>query len=172
MSLEQELASSLPLGEEAKKQIFHKIYQQFYKLVWFCAYRFLGNKDDTDEVSDDVFVKFYLRVGKVEIQNIKYYLTRSAKNLSLNKIRDKKPTEQLDEKTVGEYFFEGDNDLLKQVEQLTTAQEFDLICRHVLEGYSLVEIASQLGESANTVKSKYRRVIKKLQSKLGGTYDE
>ena len=173
MSLEQELVDSLSRhDEQLKRDVFHRIYEQFHKLVWFCVYRFLGNKDDTDEVSDDVFVKFYFRMDKTEIKNIKYYLTRSARNLSLNKLRDKKPTEQLDENIVGEYSFDDGNDLLKEVEKLTTKEEFEMICRHVLEGYSLVEISNQLNESLNTIKSKYRRVIKRLQSKLGGFPNE
>ncbi len=83
MTLEQELALSLsPFDEQAKQNVFHKIYDKYFKLVWFCAYRFLGNKEDTDEISDDVFVKFYFGADKAEIQNIKFYLTRSARNRS------------------------------------------------------------------------------------------
>ncbi len=167
MTLEQELADSLsPLDEQAKKTVFHKIYDKYFKLVWFCAYRFLGNKEDTDEIADDVFVKLYLRTDASDIQNIKYYLTRSARNLSLNRLRAKRPTEVLDERTVGQYTFSEGSDLLERVKNLVTKEEFELLSRHVLEGYSLVEIAKSTGESANTVKSKYRRLCKKLKSEL------
>ncbi len=169
MTLEQELALSLsPFDEQAKQNVFHKIYDKYFKLVWFCAYRFLGNKEDTDEISDDVFVKFYFGADKAEIQNIKFYLTRSARNLSLNRLRSKKPTEELDERTVGQYTFSEGSDLLEKVARLVTKEEFELLCRHVLEGYSLVEIAADTGEGTNTVKSKYRRLCKKLKSKLEG----
>ncbi len=167
MTLEQELALSLsPFDEQAKQNVFRKIYDKYFKLVWFCAYRFLGNKEDTDEISDDVFVKFYFRADKSEIQNIKFYLTRSARNLSLNRLRSKKPTEELDERTVGQYTFSEGSDLIEKVARLVTKEEFELLSRHILEGYSLAEIATSTGEGVNTVKSKYRRLCKKLKSKL------
>ncbi len=55
---------------------------------------------------------------------------------------------------------------MEKVARLVSKEEFELLCRHVLEGYSLAEIAQSVGESANTVKSKYRRLCKKLKSKL------
>ena len=157
-----------PFDEQAKQTVFRKIYDKYFKLVWFCVYRFLGNKEDTDEISDDVFVKFYFGADKTEIQNIKFYLTRSARNLSLNRLRSKKPTETLDERTVGQYTLSEDSDLLEKIARLVTKDEFELLSRHVLEGYSLAEIAQSVGESANTVKSKYRRLCKKLKSQLEG----
>ncbi len=160
------------ISEERKTEIFRKIYDKYFKLVWFCAFRFLGNKEDTDEVSDDVFVNFYRKLGKTEINNVKYYLTRSARNLSLNKLRDRKPTEELNENTVGEYLFCEGSDLLEKIASVTSKEEFDLLCRHVLEGYSLIEIAESLGESVNTVKSRYRRLIKRLKSELEDFCDE
>lgn len=173
MTLEQELASFPSQTDEAKKQtLFHKIYDKYFKLVWFCVFRFVGKKEDADEISDDVFVKFYFRAGKTKIDNIKYYLTRSARNLSLNYLRSKKPTEQLDERTAGTYFFSEGSDLLEKVKKLTTREEFELLARHVIEGYSLAEIATGYGESVNTVKSKYRRLIKRLKQQLEDFEDE
>ena len=164
MSFEQELVSAL--SETQKRDLFHRIYEQYYKLVWFCVYRFLGNKPDTDEVADDVFVKFFFRMGKTAIDNVKFYLTRSARNLSFNKIRAKKPTVELNESTAGEYTFSCDNGLLDKIQKLTTAEEFNLLCAHVLEGYTLNEIAEKTGKSANTVKSQYLRLTKRLKKSL------
>ncbi len=160
------------VGEEARARIFREIYDKYFKLVWFCAFRFLGNKEDTDEVSDDVFVNFYRRAERTEISNVKYYLTRSARNLSLNRLRDRKNTEELDENRAGEYFFCEGSDLLEKIAAVTSKEEFDLLCRHVLEGYTLSEIAVKLGESVNTVKSKYRRLVKRLKSELEDFCDE
>ncbi len=164
MSFEQELVSVS--DETQKRDLFHRIYEQYYKLVWFCVYRFLGNKPDTDEVADDVFVKFFFRMGKSAIDNVKFYLTRSARNLSFNKIRAKKPTVELSESIAGEYNFACDNGLLAEIKKLTTPTEFDLLCSHVLEGYTLVEIAEKTGSSANAVKSRYLRLVKHLKKSL------
>ncbi len=173
MSVKEELTvCALPSDRNKKLEIFRKIYDKYFKLVWFYAFRFLGNKEDTDEVSDDVFVNFYRRAEKTEISNVKYYLTRSARNLSLNKLRDKKQTEELNENTAGEYCFHEGSDLMEKIASVTDKEEFDLLCRHVLEGYTLTEIAETLGESVNTVKSKYRRLIIRLKSQLEGFYDE
>lgn len=172
MTLEQELTAFSAADEEKKQAVFKKIYDKYFKLVWFCAYRFLGNKEDTDEIADDVFVKFYFRANKCEISNIKYYLARAARNLSLNRLRSRKPTETLDERTVGQYCFCESSDVLERVAALTTKSEFELLARHVFEGYSLTEIARSTGESVNTVKSKYRRLCKKLKSELEEVEDE
>ncbi len=158
--------------QEAKLSLFREIYDTYFKLVWFCAYRYLGDKSDTDEISDDVFVNFYNRLGTTDIKNIKYYLTRSARNLALNRLRDRKPTEELDENICGTYCFDEGSEIIAEIKKLTSAEEFELLSKHILEGYSLAEIAEKEGSSVNTVKSKYRRLVKKLKSQLGGFYDE
>lgn len=173
MSMQESVAERIPLlSGERKIESFREIYNKYFKLVWFCVFRFLGNKEDADEVSDDVFVKFYERAEKTEIINVKYYLTRSARNLSFNKLRSRKHTEELNENTAGQYVFCEGSGLLEKIASAANKEEIDLLCRHVLEGYTLAEIAERLGEPVNTVKSKYRRLIKRLKSELGDFCDE
>jgi DNA-directed RNA polymerase specialized sigma24 family protein len=77
--------------------VFKEIYDKFYKLVAFCIARYVKSKQDVEDLSDDVFVNFYKHINSIEISNIKYYLTTSAKNTSLNFLRSFHETDELNE---------------------------------------------------------------------------
>ena len=58
------------------------------------------------------------------------------------------------------------NDLLDVIKSSLETDEKEIIIRHVLEGYSLKEIAKITYQNINTVKSKYRRALLKLKHLL------
>ncbi len=170
---EERLADYRRTGDDAVRQeLFKSVYDAYFKLVWFCAYSLLGNKEDTDEISDDVFIAFYNRMDKTEIANVKYYLTRSARNLSLNRLRDRKTVEELNENLAYEHTYCEGSGAMEAIRAKTTKEEFSLLCLHILEGYSLVEIAEKRHTSVNTLKSQYRRLVGRLKKELGGFNDE
>ena len=81
MDLERKLKSALNTNDlEQIEIVFEEIYNTYYKLIYFCININVKNHQDVEELVDDVFINFYNNINKIDISNIKYYLTKSAKN--------------------------------------------------------------------------------------------
>ena len=89
MSYEVELISALKSNDINKVQeSFKNIYEAYYKLVYFCVGNFLKNKEDIEDVTQEVFINFFNNLENINVSgSIKYYLTRSARNLSINYLK-------------------------------------------------------------------------------------
>ena len=89
MSYEVELISALKSNDINKLQeSFKNIYEAYYKLVYFCVGNFLKSKEDIEDVTQEVFINFFNNLENINVSgSIKYYLTRSARNLSINYLK-------------------------------------------------------------------------------------
>ena len=170
MSYEFELINALKSKDQNKiRLVFKDIYEEYYKLVYFCVANFVSNKEDAEDITSEVFINFFNHLDNIKLEgNIKYYLTRSARNLSINFL--KKNSKQIEikeiEKTLGyEIHY---TDLISIVKENLSDLERECVISHILEGYSLKEIAKEKRININTIKSVYRRALFKLKSLLKG----
>ena len=170
MSYEVELISALRSKDKDKiEQVFKNIYEAYFKLVYFCVGNYLDNKEDIEDITSEVFVNFFNHLESINIGgSIKYYLTKSAKNMSLNFL--KKQNREVKEFDLDNYakYEMPSNDLLYFIKLNLDELEKDIVIAHVLEGYSLRTIAKEKGMNINTIKSKYRRALFKLKYLLKG----
>lgn len=179
MSVEIRLVDALKSNDSKKiEKIFKEIYDANYKLVYFCVAHYVKIKEDIEEIVNDVFINFYNHLNNIKIEgNIKYYLTRSAKNACLNYLKKNERKEVsieqkfLEQKSAIQYQYV-DNSFIEKIKKIITDEEFEILFNHVILGVSLKEIATFKNTSSNTIKSKYRRTLKKLQKQLGGKYYE
>lgn len=178
MNIERRLVDALEKNDLIKiEKVFNDIYNSNYKLVYFCVANFIMNKEDILELVDDVFINFYNHIHNINVDgSIKYYLTRSAKNLSINFIKKNNKEISIEDKYLEnlsyvkmEYI---DNSLFNDIKKILTEEDYNIIFNHIVLGYSLIEIAKEMDESKNTIKSKYRRALLKLKKELGGKYYE
>ena len=175
MSIENRLVNALERVDQSKiESIFKEIYDSNYKLVYFCVANFIKNKLDIEEIVNDVFINFYNHINNINIEgSIKYYLTRSAKNSCLNFLKKKErkevsiDTRFIENSTYVELKY-NDNTLFDEIKTVLDEEEYNIVFNYIVMGYSLVEIASLLNVSKNTIKSKYRRALIKLKKELGG----
>lgn len=175
MSLEKRLVDALNSKNKIIiEETFKLIYDSYFKLVYFCVGNYVDNKDDVEEIVNDVFLNFFNHLNNINTNgSIKYYLTSSAKNSALNFLKKQKRvvvTENIE--NVGVEYQYHDNDLIDKVKENLTFEESSLVIDHVIVGKSLREIAKENNTNANTLKSKYRRAILKLQKVLGGRNHE
>ena len=175
MSLEKRLVDALNSKNKIIiEETFKLIYDSYFKLVYFCVGNYVDNKDDVEELVNDVFLNFFNHLNNINVNgSIKYYLTSSAKNSALNFLKKQKRvvvTENIE--NVGVEYKYHDNDLIDKVKENLTFEESQLVIDHVIVGRSLREIAKENNTNANTLKSKYRRAILKLQKVLGGRNHE
>ena len=79
--------------QKGDKVSFEKLMDKYYKRVMNLVYRFVGDKDIAEDLTQDVFIKVYnnayLYKPKVKFQTWLYQIT---KNTCLNELRRRKPS--------------------------------------------------------------------------------
>lgn len=153
-------------------KLFHEIYDEYFKLVYFVSFSYLKNEYDAEDVSQDVFLNFFEKCRDFgwisKITNVKSYLCASSKNASIKKIKEKQKIQIIEDadsipNRQSEKLVESNlRALLGQLD----SEEIDLIVNHIYLEKPFREIAEQQNVSINTIKSKYRRAIHKLRRSL------
>ncbi|OEK04126.1 RNA polymerase sigma-70 factor [Roseivirga misakiensis] len=142
--------------------------------VYNFSFSLLKSREEAEEVSQDVFVKFWSNREKLDLNlSVDNLLFRIAKNLTLNKIRDnlkhKNGLELSDDllirnSTMEEVLFkEMESTLLKAIEGLPPRRKL-IFKMSRLEGLSNKEISEQLNISVNTVEGQIRKAIKTIHA--------
>ncbi len=165
------------------EKVFMESYEEFSDAIFRYALFQTSNKQVALDISQDTFIKTwqYLQKGE-EVENIRAFLYRVAKNLIID-YRRKKKSYSLDEMTEYGLDFQIEEDLLEKKEEeferdrvLKTIQDVDdkyreiLILRYV-EEMSIKEIGEVMDKSQNHVSVMIHRGVEKLK-KLLKKYNE
>lgn len=137
-----------------------------------CAYSYLHNMADAEEILQDTLLKLLAAAPAFESEaHKKAWLLRVAANLSKNRIdyNALRASDELDETLAAE----GREDLSFVWEAVKSlpVQFREVIHLHYYEGYSTEEIAKILGRNPATVRSDLRRGREKLKAVLKEDYD-
>lgn len=147
------------------EQLFSLIYNEYADLIFIVISKYVKQYEDIEELTDDVFIRLFNHLENIDPdKDIKYYLMTSAKNASVNFLKKRRSFEMSDPSMVGNGISD-DSHLflfLEEWSKVLDRSEIDLIIAHDLEGVSLKELALKNNRSPNTIKSIYRRAIKKL----------
>ncbi|WP_028591407.1 RNA polymerase sigma factor [Paenibacillus massiliensis] len=171
----ERLVERTKLGD---KEAFASIIRNFEKPMYIYCYHMLKSKEEAEDALQEIFIRVYEQIHKYR-SNMSFsaWLYKIAYNYSLNQIRGKKrwfrfidrykydqpetTTQQVDSQTTLK-------DLLKP---LTTEERHILLLR-AIHGYHFDEISEMMNMKPATVRKKYERLRKKLQTKEvkeGGT---
>lgn len=172
MKLEKKLKHALKSNNISSiHEVFEEIYEKYNKLVFFIIIRYVNNIDDVRDLVQDTFVSFYNNLNN-NIENIKFYLTTSAKNKAINFIKkhnniifdDEFIYKVEDIKNININY----HNIIEIMRKTLTDLEIEIILQHTLHGYTFREIAKQLNMNLNTTISMYRRAIKKFKKEVCG----
>ena len=140
--------------------------------------------EDIEEVTADVFVTLWSSASNLYPLNIKGYLSRVARSLSMQKLRDKVselPLDEdiliLDDDTEFERVAKEDQDLaVRKAVYSMTQPDKEIFLRFYYYCQSVSEIAKQMQMNPSTVKTKLKRGRERLRYILneykGGDTDE
>lgn len=173
MTLEKKLKLALESKDLSKiHSVFENIYITYGKLVYFKLMQYIDNKQDVEELTQDVFVQFYNHLSKISsiICNIKYYLLSSAKNKAIDFLKSKKVKVILDENIIAEQISETNpsleyQEILDKMKLVLDEFEIDLILKHNLDNISFKELFIKYDKPLNTILSIYHRALRKLKKK-------
>ena len=164
---EQQTAAADRTGQMAAEAL-----DTYGNAILRCAYSYLHNMADAEEVLQDTLLKLLTAAPSFESEaHKKAWLLHVAANLSKNRIEYNalRATDELDDELVGE----GREDLSfvwEAVKSLPVPFR-EVIHLHYYEGYSTEEIAKLLKRNPATVRSDLRRGREKLKTVLKEAYD-
>lgn len=167
MTLESKLKKAIDSNDEKTiHNIFSEIYLYYGKLIYFIISKSIENKEDVEDLTQDCFVNFFNNINKTSINNIKYYLVKTANNLVINHLRKQNKEVVLNElityKEEKIYNDEYDS-IINKMKKYLNEFEINIILKHVVYGLKFKEIANEYNMSINTVFAIYNRAIKKIR---------
>jgi RNA polymerase sigma-70 factor (ECF subfamily) len=160
-------------GDEKSLEILIKRY---LKPIYSFVYRHIGNSQDAEDITQDVFVKTWRNLKKFDKnRSFKTWIFTIAKNSYIDFLRKKKAIPFSD--------FEndkGENIIINKLSyQMADEQEFSSIINRLPSKYRNVmllyynnyftfrEIAERLKTPLNTIKSQHRRALAFLHQNIG-----
>jgi len=154
---------------------FHELYNKYAKDVYQFVYWLSGNSQDAEDITSETFMRAIINKNTLKIKTIKAYLLTIARNLYLQKIRNKRHHIELDENIhdgnpIPDKLAEFKSDLEITLKAIQNLQEPDrsILIMHAQHGLSYPEIAGIFGLSISAVKVKVHRARLKLQIYLRG----
>ncbi len=154
------------------KQKFDELYQKYAGMIFRTAYNFLLNKEDAEDVVQEVFIKYFTHDKSFNDDiHEKAWMLRVTANLCKNILRSKaRKNLQLDEsiKIINNDFENSINqhlDMEKSMAELTANQRI-AVHLYYYEQISIKDIAKIMKTNENTVKSHLLRAKAKMKLHL------
>ena len=163
------------LENEADREKFTEIYEQYHGLIEKIAMRILKNQQDAEDAVQNTFVQIirhFEKACEIDCKNLPFWIISIVKNESLMILRKKKriiPLEDWDSITVEAESVTEYSELVHLFSKLPETYRAVLDMHFLLE-YSGKEIAQKLGisESAvNTRISRGRALLRRIIEKEG-----
>ncbi len=136
---------------------------------------YLKNNADTEEIFQNVFIKFYNHTGDFESEeHLKAWLIRVSINESKNLLKSlfRRRTESLDlAKDLGHTDDYDENEYVRNAVSALPHKYKSVIYLHYFEGYSAVEISKILKKNVNTIYTNLARGRNMLKDILGGEHE-
>jgi RNA polymerase sigma-70 factor (ECF subfamily) len=164
--------------KEGDLKAFEYVFRLYYQSLCGYATKFLGDTDEAEEITQEIFTTLWTRRETIEIKlSLKSYLYRSVRNACLNYLKHQKvknvyfaANEAFQKEE--ELRFSGFGDTSHLSEQIDAAIEnlpeerkkIFLMSRHQELKYK--EIADQLGISIKTVETQMSKALKSLRVAL------
>ncbi|MCP4457889.1 MAG: RNA polymerase sigma-70 factor [Cytophagales bacterium] len=175
MENEQILVSRL---RNKDKEAFSLVFNEHFGVLTSYALRFLDDREDAEEIVQDVFVKFWDKCSELAPDSaIKSYLYRSVHNTCLNHIKHQKVKDAYKQHVMyhmensSELSWESSDPEKMRKEILDEIDNLPPRCSEIfkmsrLDGLKYQEIADHLGISVKTVEVQMGKALRVLREKL------
>lgn len=154
---------------EEMNRAFNLIFEKYRYLVYYVSFDILKNEEEAKDIVNETFLKMFENRSDFESEsNLKYYLLVTAKNLSINRYKQKKDYLDYSEDLEGKEDERSVSIYLEQFKDVLDEEEYAYLVLHLIYEFKFQEIAKVNGLTTSQVSSKYRRGIKKLRAYYGG----
>ena len=158
---------------------FDELYERYATDVLRVAYYYLGNREQAEDVTQDVFVKLIINHPELEPGREKAWLLKVA----LNRCRDLWRSSWIKKVILGHPQFEcfpapdmigrlADQQTLSEAVSRLKPEFKEVVLLFYYQGFSVSEIALMLDIAEGTVSSRLSRAREKLQKELKGDEEQ
>ena len=149
---------------------FNHFFEMTKKKIFLSAYMILKDKNLSDEILYDVYLKFLENLSNVDHnKNPMSYLVTISRNEAINLLNKRNKEVGLDdehEDYIGENESFNNLELFEKVKKILPPDEFEILIYVVVEELKQKEIAKILNMPIGTVGFKYTKAIKTLRKEL------
>lgn len=161
--------------KEGDSRAFDYIYDVTYKVVFFVAFRILGNKHAAEDVVQDTYMKAVTGISSYNSDNFTAWITTIARNNALNEYNRAKRATATDFSAEGDYregnFSMPDEDsfgLIALAKQLLDETDYKIVVMCVIAGYKRREAAKVLDMPVSTVSYRLKQSLNTLAKHVKG----
>lgn len=167
MQFEEEILKKLNSKVKQEKDIaFEKLYNKYYRLVFFIVSKYLDNNEDKEDLVQTIFLKILQSIHSVKDYNlISSYISTVAKNESINFLKRRKKLVSLDElpnTPTSDYNII----YIPQFVNCLKKEDINIIVLKIYYGYTFKEISELLNIPLKTVATHYYRALDELKDKM------
>lgn len=146
---------------------FMALYQEVYQDLYRLAYYYLGNSQDAEDVVSETVLAAFEGFGKLKKEeSFRPWIFRILVNRCHKTWRRRRPEYPMELPEASyEPSLTSQTEMMELLHRLS-GEERLIVCLSVFGGYKGEEIARILNKSHNTVRSKYRRALKKLELEI------
>ena len=160
------------MNQKANIQQIEKLIDELQDGLFSFAFFRLGDEKEAEDVVQDVFIRYFKEHEKKHIAYPKAWLYKSLHRLCIDHVRKRPSTRMVPLETVKEKEDENQQELYREynrIEQLLAPlpeEQATIVKMHFTDDLTFNEISNILGISRDTVKSRYRYAIQKLQKSM------
>lgn len=172
--------------KKGDQEAFSELVELYKDKVYQVAYRMLGNVHEAQDIAQETFIRAFVNLDSFDIdRKFSTWIFRIATNLSIDRLRKKKPNFHLEDKVTGtedlNYYsqipvdeklpeeevvqFEMQEWIQKEIMMLPPKYRSAIILRY-MEDLSLKEIGEILNLPIGTVKTRIHRGREALRKRL------
>lgn len=147
---------------------FMELYETVYRDLYRLAYYYLGNPEDAEDAVSESVLKAYEKFDSLRrTEAFRAWIFQILINQCKSQLRKQKKMnlEELKEEPAYEPEL-GAGDAVMELLSSLSEEERQIVILAVFGGYKGAEIAQMLHRQHSTIRSKYRRALKKLEQKL------
>ena len=152
-----------------KQELFRRVFEEYKRLVYTVAFSFMKNRQDSNDVMQDVFFRFYEKMDSISEDGYRPWLISVTANTCKNYLRSVWRNRVFSLEEAGEICCEDNfgetSDLFSAVMKLPERERV-LIHLFYYEGCSAKEISHMLKISESTVRVRIMRGREKLKKIL------
>lgn len=154
---------------------FDHIYDKTYKVVFFVAFRILGNKHAAEDIVQDTYLKAMSNISAYNSDNFVAWITTIAKNNALNEYNRVKRQTATDFSAEENYregtFAMPDEDsfgLISAAKKLLDETDYKIVIMCAVAGYKRREAAKALDMPISTVSYRLKQSLELLARHVKG----
>lgn len=147
------------------EEAFDYCYDTYKNLVYFQIIKVVKNRELTEELVQDTFLKMYQNIEKFDGKFFKAWLLKIANNTAISEIRKKKETIEYNDNVISEEVISSfaHNDILLDLKAILSADEFIIVIYRIIYNMKTREVAEALDLPIGTVSWKYNEALKKAK---------